>query len=361
MNTLADISLFNALMVGNLKDSPTLAHQIDDVSEAPYPAYVSEKLDGMRCLIDGEGLWSRTGKPQKPELNKYFQGLIDYCKENGVVLDGELYSEDAADFGDIIHSIKGTSSEEMSNRNLKFHCFDIVPETEFSDNKFTQPFHERYDIYQKLATVLGNEGFVPVLQTICKTPAEAKVLYDFVCEKKGEGIMLRQDTPYEKKRTKNLLKLKRWNTCDGMIVDIEPYCEDKENGIYRDYAGTVTVIPFEDQPLEPLKQKCSFDKNAGVELRKYFWDNRDKLIGKAVEWGYMSGGKRGRHNKIIKLRPDKDVEQTEQPPEAVSELAPTEENGNAVLNRRIENGRFASQMCSRCWQNGGQQVGNGQR
>ena len=89
------------------------AESIDDASQFRYPCYVSEKLDGWRCLIADGMMFTSGGKEFKPPVQERFKLIVDSAKTAGLVLDGELYIEGNSDFG-LLSSTLSTSVEVMA-------------------------------------------------------------------------------------------------------------------------------------------------------------------------------------------------------------------------------------------------------
>ena len=53
------------------------AESVDEASQFRYPCYVSEKLDGWRCLIVDGVMFTSGGKPFKPPVQKRFKPVIE--------------------------------------------------------------------------------------------------------------------------------------------------------------------------------------------------------------------------------------------------------------------------------------------
>ena len=67
------------------------AESVDEASQFRYPCYVSEKLDGWRCLIANGTMYTSGGKPFKPPVQERFKSIIEAAHKAKLVLDGELY------------------------------------------------------------------------------------------------------------------------------------------------------------------------------------------------------------------------------------------------------------------------------
>lgn len=90
-----------------------------------------------------------------------------------------------------------------------------------------------------------------------------------------EGIMINiSDAPYEAKRTKNLLKVKAMQDCDLKIVGFE-----EGTGKNKGTLGAVIV----DYKGFKVKVGSGFTD----EDRRYFWENRDQLLGRVITVQYF--------------------------------------------------------------------------
>ena len=304
-----------------------LATTIESPENTTYPAYVSEKLDGVRCVILDGVMYSRSGKrfnsrkgdeQFNTKLDECFSDLRVFAKSKHVVLDGELYYPNS-DFGKLMSVItKSPDESAIMKSGLRFHCFDAVKESEWGGK--TVPFTARLSLALELEKEFNRPDlFVVVDQKLVHTPAEAHALFDRITLAGGEGIMIRApEAPYEYKRTTVICKLKHWLTCEAKILEVHQqacpiqYADEirqvkgKDTG-FKFTAGSVTVEILPDQPLTAGKKQNTTFCEGSVELRKYFWVNREALIGKTVEFAYLKGASKGRMGRITRLRPDKDV------------------------------------------------------
>ena len=94
---------------------PMLAHQYSNKkSEIKFPCYVQPKLDGVRCVIVRNKLYSRNGNifPSLPHIE---EELKKYNKYN-LILDGELYTDDI-NFEKIVGLVKKWKKSEEDEKN----------------------------------------------------------------------------------------------------------------------------------------------------------------------------------------------------------------------------------------------------
>ena len=206
---------------------PMLAH---DFTKTPVESgYTQPKLDGIRMVVNSRGLYSRSNKPivAVPHIA---DALADFIKTfPTVTLDGELYNHDLKDnFQKITSLVRKTvniGAEEIaeSKQLVQYHIYDM-----FDTANPNMTFTQRAKWIQE--NVAG-DGLVLVKYDTANTPAEIDKLYGEYTTAGYEGQMIRQDTPYQFKRTKNLLKRKEFITEEYKVVEIQ-----EGNGNWAGYA-----------------------------------------------------------------------------------------------------------------------------
>ena len=209
---------------------PMLAN---DFTKKPVTSgYTQPKLDGIRCLVDKHGMNSRSGKPINscPHIMKTLQTIID--NNPSVVLDGELYNHNLkADFQKIVSLVRKVKCrpEEIaeSAELVEYHVYDM-----FDKNNPDMTFTERSKWLEDNVGKFANPLMVVLVETTkTDTTAEIDKMYGEYTEAGYEGQMVRQDTAYECKRSKNLLKRKEFITEEFKVVSVE-----EGNGNWSGYA-----------------------------------------------------------------------------------------------------------------------------
>lgn len=211
-----------------------LAQTFDPGKHNPAGHFMSEKLDGMRAFWDGgiskgkdartvgymkeskdciaTGLWSRLGNViHAPSW--WTAHLPDYP------LDGELYLLDG-DFQDIVSICRSHSGDW---RDVKYFIFDMPPFDALHVKRDMPPFRVFENVYNHLKT-LGNKVVIPHRQILLPlNTATAKVqMYQFL-DTCVEGLMLRkQHSIWTPKRCSDLLKLKKIQDAEGVVVGWKP-------------------------------------------------------------------------------------------------------------------------------------------
>lgn len=220
------------------------------------------KIDGIRCVlindyINGPKFFSRQGQ--------VFEGFIELEKEAqnlpyGFVYDGELLlNKDNLHSKDLYRETMKVVSADKEKHDIIFNCFDIIPIQSFQRGIYDCPSKLRK---QKVHDILSQHTF--------NYFKEVKVLYegvnkdyinywlDEITNKGGEGVMINiANAPYECKRSKGLLKVKKFLDVDLQIMSIK-----SGTGKYSDTLGYI---------------ECSY-KNNIVSVGSGFTDNERDYI-----------------------------------------------------------------------------------
>jgi len=193
---------------------PMLAH---DYTKRPQSEGWSQpKLDGIRCIVDSNGMWTRSGKPIN-SCPHIWESLKSYMEQNPHhILDGELYNHELkADFNKIISLVRKTKSTQADMDEAKslveYHVYDMF-DTSAKDMKFVNRVKQAY---------WANNDFVKIVPTdYCETQDQLNEKYGEYMEQGYEGQMVRNDTPYDGKRSKNLLKRKEFITEEFDVIQV---------------------------------------------------------------------------------------------------------------------------------------------
>ena len=210
---------------------PMLAH---DFTKTPVTkGYTQPKLDGIRMVVNSRGLYSRSNKPivAVPHIENLLKEFIK--KFPTVTLDGELYNHALKDnFQKITSLVRKTvniGEEELaeSAELVQYHVYDM-----FDSANPDMIFTDRIEWLADNLPVSNNNGSIQIVETNFAHDAEdIDKLYGEYTTAGYEGQMIRQDTPYEFKRTKNLLKRKEFITEEYKVVEIQ-----EGNGNWAGYA-----------------------------------------------------------------------------------------------------------------------------
>jgi DNA ligase-1 len=199
------------------KFKPMLANDYTKTKVPITSGWVQPKLDGIRCIVNKDGMWTRSGKAINscPHIWESLQGFME--QNPHYILDGELYNHELkADFNKIISLVRKTKSTpsdmEEARSLVEYHVYDMYdkssPEMTFV-NRIKQAYWAKNE-YVKIVTT-----------DFCDTQDELDELYSDYTVNGYEGQMVRQDEPYENKRSKNLLKRKEFITEEFKVIAME--------------------------------------------------------------------------------------------------------------------------------------------
>jgi len=203
------------------KFDPMLAGDYTKVKVKPTSGYSQPKLDGIRCIANSKGLWTRTGKPitSCPHILEEVRDLLE--SNPNVTLDGELYNHELKqDFNKIVSLVRKTKFTDAdlaeSQRLVQYHVYDIHcstnPDVTFSirNVELEEYVTDSFEQYVHL---------VPT--TFYNDQDELDELYSAYTADGYEGQMVRLDEKYENKRSKYLLKRKEFITEEFEVVSME--------------------------------------------------------------------------------------------------------------------------------------------
>jgi DNA ligase-1 len=195
---------------------PMLAKTYD---KWPGPGYAQPKLDGIRCIMDVNGMWTRQGQPitAVPHLHAACAPL--FVADPDLVLDGELYNHDLReDFGAISSIVrkKNPTADQLvaAEAVMQYHVYDLVEPKE--------TFRARNEHLTALLAELDCDWIVGVPTCHCATTEEADMAYGEAVSAGYEGGMYRLDATYEiGRRSKTLLKRKEFVTKEFQLLRLE--------------------------------------------------------------------------------------------------------------------------------------------
>ena len=250
---------------------PMLAHKWEDHKDKiEYPIYSQPKLDGIRCIVKKDGMWSRNGKKiiSAPHIYESLKSLFE--KNPNLIFDGELYADKFAnDFNAICSLVKKTKPTladlNASAKVIEYHIYDLPSHKGI--------FSERYNILWSLKLP---DCCVLVGCYQCFENEDIENYYSEYVDQGYEGQMLRLDKPYENKRSKSLLKHKSFIDEEYTILDV---VEGEGNR-----TGMVGSFIFESKTGKRFNSNLKFNWEESQAL----WEQKDQLIGKTATVKYFN-------------------------------------------------------------------------
>jgi len=249
--------------------------------------YVSRKIDGARCIaiVDSDGnatFYSRTGK-EFDTLGVVADGIKNLNITN-VVFDGELCLVDDDGNEDFQGVMKQLKKKDHTIPNPSFKIFDMLTHDEFYSKKGekNRPYSIRYN---NLREVMRNNSCT------CLSVLGQELIKDddhfAEWTKRGndygwEGVMLRADEPYKGKRSKDLLKVKKFFDDEYKVIDTEmgDFRYVKDGAEWEETMLSCVMIQHKNNIVR-------VGSGFTIEQRQEFYQNPDKILGKIITVQYF--------------------------------------------------------------------------
>jgi DNA ligase-1 len=249
--------------------------------------YVSRKIDGARCvaIVDSNGdatFYSRTGK-EFDTLGVVADGIKALGITN-VVFDGELCLVDDDGNEDFQGVMKQLKKKDHTIPNPSYKIFDMITHDEFYSKKGekNRPYSIRYN---NLREVMRNNtcACLSVLgQELIKDDEHFQEWVKKAADYHWEGCMLRADEPYKGKRSKDLLKVKKFFDDEYEVIDTEmgPF-RYVLNG--KEHEETMLSCVMIQHKNNTVRVGSGFS----IEQRQEFYKNPKKILGKQITVQYF--------------------------------------------------------------------------
>lgn len=242
---------------------------------------ISHKMNGTRCVfLNGQ---------MKSRQNKLYSGLdhivtdIQKLGLENFFIDGELVYKNEEGLSDSDAFQKGCSiamSKDNDKSQLKLVVFDIFPKEEFLNlHTSKKTYKERRKDLDRLEESIKTSNItnLSVVERLYEGIDHSQIWkwLDYADEDMGwEGIVINLDTLYECKRTKNLIKVKRFFEKDLRCTKVNIATTGKYKGIM----GSITCNYFDN----------TVDVGSGFNdsQREYFAKHPEEIVGKIVSVKY---------------------------------------------------------------------------
>lgn len=235
--------------------------------------YVTEKLDGNRCIARWDGVdWiftSRNGKQMKVKFK--MEGLP---KE--YIYDGEVMVKEGLAFNETSGIINSKYGDKSS---LVYNIFDIMCD----DIKYEDRREVLNIIESSNKHLVRDWRIIPVLACWDYDTFSKRVvsLLNDVTNAGGEGLMINTASGlYQHKRTNDLLKFKKVQTMDMHVVGIV-----EGTGKYEGQVGSLDCYAKFDDGTCVM---CQVGTGLSDEQRWAWSINPNSILGKVIEVEYFS-------------------------------------------------------------------------
>jgi len=242
----------------------------------------SRKLDGVRCIIRKRGgyvnAYSRAGK----EFLTLQKVLDDVSMLPGdFVLDGEICLMDKDGNEDFQGIMKQIKKKDFTMDNPRFVIFDYLTLDEFDTKKGTTKLNDRhqnlqgFDLDSTATLTLLEQHLIEDERQLLSMIADA--------EYQGyEGVMLRKNIGYEGKRSKNLLKCKKFFDAEYKVIDIE----HDFNRVIVD-GVEVEEMMMRNVVIEHKGNRVSVGSGFSHEQKRKYNANPQDIMGKTITVQYF--------------------------------------------------------------------------
>ena len=201
------------------KTKAMLAHKYNP-DKADYPAFIQPKLDGVRCLFDASGAFSRAGN-QFMNVDHIEQALKPFFAKNPTaVLDGELYNHGLKDdFEKIISLVrkkKPTDNDKAEAAELvQYHMYDVASMT-------IGTYVDRF-LFLQSEPSFRNKSCLQITETTLTVDFDDALAKHKKYLKLGyEGSIYRTPSgKYKGTRSWDLMKFKDFHDAEATIINYE--------------------------------------------------------------------------------------------------------------------------------------------
>ena len=256
---------------------PMLAFQYNNKkSEIKFPCFVQPKLDGVRCVVVDNKLYSRNGNrfPVLPHI----EDELKLNNRDNLILDGELFTDDInfEKIVGLVKKFKKSEEDEKNSEKIYLYVFDYI------DSKLTyeQRLKNLNNFFEK------NKNMKNIKQVKTEECKKEENINDFLEKytKEGfEGVIIRNKNGIyeENNRSVNLQKLKKFIDEEFEIIDYTTPNIGKEVGCVIWICKTKEGKKFNVRPSGNYKE------------RKNLYRNAKKYIGKmlTVRYQELTNGK----------------------------------------------------------------------
>jgi DNA ligase-1 len=255
---------------------PMLAQDYDKRKDKiKFPILSQPKLDGIRCIVKSDGMWTRNGKEiiSAPHIYENLKHIFD--NQPDLVLDGELYTSNRdVDFNTIISCVRKTKPTQadldLSTQYIEYWMYDMY---EGIDLEYRS---RRFNLLSLFSTYHISTLYYKIVDThLLESFKEIESRLQKYLEQGFEGQILRDpNTPYENKRSNGLLKHK---TFFDEEFDIIGYAE----GVGK-FSGKLATLKVD---VNRVQVDCTINGTMGY-LEELF-EIKDSLIGKKATVKYF--------------------------------------------------------------------------
>lgn len=249
-------------------------------------------VHNCRCLVfknnDGVKAFSRQGK-EFFTLDNLLKAFEDDRIQHGVY-DGEICIVDDQGNEHFDGIMKEIRRKDHTIESPRFKVFDYIDQRSFDDGEGVWPLSTRYNLLKKIFKDIHSK-YIDVVEQIDIGGEEHLNQLTLSANAAGwEGLIIREDVPYEGKRSRHMLKVKSFFDAEFTVLDT--YATKKRMFIdgaeqEMECMGGVTI------DYKGYRVDCG--SGWSDEERLLYHASPDKIIGKVitVQWFEETTNKEG--------------------------------------------------------------------
>ncbi len=247
--------------------------------------YASRKLDGVRCLAitDENGkctLYSRMGK-EFTTLDK----VKDAIEATGIintVFDGEICLVDEDGNEDFQGVMKQLRRKDHQIENPAYMIFDMLNKSEFELTTESEPLEGRLHILRSWLSGKNIDSNILRYtdQNVISDDEHFETWSKMAVDNNWEGFMIRKNVAYEGKRTKNLMKVKKFHDAEYKVLDFD----NDEHEVVRD-GKSETIKMLAQVWVEHKGYKVKVGSGFTQDQRLQYMDG--SIVGKLITVQYF--------------------------------------------------------------------------
>lgn len=269
------IPTFNIQLANKYFDNPSFVNNKEFA--------ITTKIDGGRIIAirDDEGVSFYTRAGQKYEdLVDLELDMINFVPK-GTVLDGEITLLDKGNLTskDQYKQTMKITRKDGEKHGVKMLVFDMLPIEDFKNQSSTIPYRERR---RRLEKIFENSDcrptFLEVLPILYEGNDTSKIQewLDYNTSNGEEGVMINiLDAPYHFSRTNDLLKVKKFQSCDLRVIGFEEGTNKNANSL------GAFICEFKDNNVVKVGSGLT------DEQRAHIWKNREDFLNTIIEVSYF--------------------------------------------------------------------------
>jgi DNA ligase-1 len=286
-------SIINDIFPGTIPQfKVALAKEYED-SMAPkmdWPDWlVMRKLDGVRCVIKIDGDSNARFFSRKGHEFHTLDVVAEEIKSFGVtdlVLDGEVCLIDENGKEDFQTTVGLVKRKDYTIPAPKFIVFDVLTHEEFDAEYSEESYIDRLLRYCPENRLWHSADTMSLIDAVLLEDEEDfKTQRSRVALAGWEGLILRRaSSPYEGKRTKNLLKVKFFKDAE---YEIQGYEVGPFRVISKDTGLEEEIITLTNVLISHKENVVSVGSGFSIEERKHYFKHPEELVGKQITVKYF--------------------------------------------------------------------------